>query len=138
MLLLLLLRAVWEQREAAVARVLKEKLGVGQLAGHKLVGLAVPGIEGICARVLCAPEMWRGGLLDWSANGSARCGGFARRVGEGWRRCLVGIQLHGVGWTVRVRVSVGQVGWRLGRLSTGFQMTVRLRVARLNDHKRLE
>jgi hypothetical protein len=91
-------RAVWEQRKAAVARVLEQELGVGELADHKLVRLAVPGIER-AGGILLAPEVWRGGLLHRRGDGGARCGGFARRVGEGWRRGLVGIQLHGGGGT---------------------------------------
>jgi hypothetical protein len=118
-----LLRAVWEQREAAVACVLEQKLGVGQLAGHKLVRLAVPGIKVIRTRVLLgAPEMRRGRLLHRSGDGSARCGAFARRVGEGWRRSLVGIQLHGGGGTVGGNGYL-KVGWRLERwhLVPGYQ-----------------
>jgi hypothetical protein len=73
-------RAVRKQREAAVARVLEQKLGVGELANHKLVRLAVPGIERVRGGVLLAPEVWRGGLLHGGGDGGARCGGFARRV----------------------------------------------------------
>lgn len=92
-----LLRAVGKQRKAAVARVLEQELGVGQLAGHKLVRLAVPGVEEGRARFLLnTAKVRQGGLLDGSGDRGARCSGFARRVGEGWRRCLVGIQLHGV------------------------------------------
>lgn len=104
-----LLRALWEEREAAVTRILKEELGVGQVAGHKLGGLAVPRVKEGRARVLFgAAKVRRCRLVDRGADGSARGGGFARRVGEGRRRGLVGIQLHGV-------VAGGTRGGELGR-----------------------
>ena len=84
-----------EQREAAVARVFEEKVEFGLTAGHKLVRLVLPGV-GREGRVLSSTaKMRRDGVLGGSGDRRARCGGFARRVGEGWRRCLVGIQLHG-------------------------------------------
>jgi hypothetical protein len=105
-----LLRALGEEGEAAIARVLKQDVAVGQVAGHKLVRLAVPGVgeARTRARVLGAAKVWQGGLLDGRADGRARGGRLSRRVGEGRRRGLVGIQLHG-GCGVGGTVSVGWV-----------------------------
>lgn len=87
--------AGWEQRKAAIARVLEEEVEFGFAAGHKLVRLALPGVGQRRRALVGTAKMWRDGVLCGSGDGSARCGGFAWRVGEGWRRGLVGIQLHG-------------------------------------------
>ena len=91
-----------EQREAAVARVLEQKVKLRLSARHEFVRLALPGVGERGGRVLGGTtKMRRDGVLSGSGDRRARCGGFARRVGEGWRRGLVGIQLHGeVGETV--------------------------------------
>jgi hypothetical protein len=84
-----------EKREAAVARVFEKDVLAGLVAGHKLLGLAVPEVVETGTRVLLTTaKMRRRWLFDRSADGGTRCGGFTRRVGEGWR-LLVGIQLHG-------------------------------------------
>ena len=94
-------QAVWEQRKAAVARVLEQKVGLElQVAGGELVVVVgVPrGVEQVVLPE--APKDWFGlGWLDGSGDGSALSGGFAAAVaGEGgvaerwWRR---GLQLHG-------------------------------------------
>lgn len=88
--------AVGEEGEAAVAGVLEEHVGVGGKAGGELVGPAMPGGgREAGARVLVAASGGEvGGVLDGRGDGGTRGGGFARRVGEGRRR-RVGIQLHG-------------------------------------------
>lgn len=77
--------ALGKQGEAAVARVFEKKVELGLTAGHKLVRLALPGGGGAERVLSSTAKMWRGGLLGGGGDGRARCGGFARRVGEGWR-----------------------------------------------------
>jgi hypothetical protein len=94
-------RTVYEQREATVARVLKQKIRVEQRAarGADLVRLAVPG-EVELVVFLVATKLRRSGLLSWGADGSGVCCGLAPavagdgRVAEGWGR-LLGIQFYG-------------------------------------------
>ncbi|KAH8623584.1 hypothetical protein IG631_22063 [Alternaria alternata] len=89
------LRLLGEEREAAVARVFEKDVLAGLVAGHKLLGLAVPEVGETGTRVLLTTaKMRRRWLFDRSADGGARCRGFTRRVGERWR-LLVGIQLRG-------------------------------------------
>jgi len=92
---------VCEQREAAVARVLEEEVGLEQraargaelvrLAGPRKVELAVP---------LGAAKLRRRSLLYGGADGGGVCCGLALavagdgRVAEGWGR-LLGIQFNG-------------------------------------------
>lgn len=97
--------ALGKQGNAAVTRVFEEKVELGLTAGHKLVRLALPGV-GNEGRVLgSTAKMGQDRLLGGGGDRRARCGGFARRVGEGWRRGLVGIQLHG-----EKRETVGRQG----------------------------
>ena len=115
-----------EEREAAVAGVFEEKILVGQAAGHKLVGLAVPGLGesvGTRRRVSVSAAEVLLGRVDGSSDWSARGGGFAGRVGEGWRRGLVGIQLRGGGCGSRAERNGGRVSGGLGQRL----MTVRQR-----------
>jgi hypothetical protein len=92
-------RAVWEQRKAAVARVLEQKVGLElQVAGGEWVLVGVPGSVEQVVLPEAPKDEFGVGWLYGSGDGSALSGGFAAavagegRVAERWRRR--GLQLH--------------------------------------------